>query len=96
MARRLSLFCTPAIAQDYPGQITPAVKSKDAPTAATVIPHGRNAGQKTPQGTVESRQEYTDRQAIEGGDDEGMRSCFRTQSMQRDPHFRCLGSCETQ
>ena len=56
-----------------PGKVKTGVKSIDASTAATEIPNGRDASQKTPQGTTEARQDDTDRQAIERGEDEGMR-----------------------
>lgn len=56
-----------------PGKVKTGVKSEDAPTASTEIPNGPNASQKTPQGTTKSCQDHTDRQAIERGEDEGMR-----------------------
>ena len=60
-------------AQGAPGKASPGDKTKNAPAAAREIPVDRDASQQTLKGTPESRREEDDRQAIERGEDEGMR-----------------------
>ena len=48
-------------------------KSKPAPAAGSEIPVGRSVSQTALEGTPESRRKEADRQAIERGEDDGMR-----------------------
>lgn len=48
------------------------LSTRGAPAAATGNTNGRNASQVTQKKSTESRQEETDHQAIERGEDEGM------------------------
>jgi hypothetical protein len=60
-------------AKGRPDKTASGDESKDVPATATDAPDGRDARQNMTKRINEPRRDETDRQAIERGEDEGMR-----------------------